>query len=246
MLLATFIVILGISEGSGRQLHEARQEIQQEGQLQCKQEASWNFSVCTTDTSEQLVTYGGGNARVAPLLGISLGSGTVALSNAAIPAARSATSGIGFRTGGAQDIENFRENINNGYLPLPTDVSFGGVVKDYYFDTTASSSTGTTATTSCSELFCPVYSAASTVDPLLVTAYEGLSGSGFSNQLYLAVGLDSGLKAADVQRKPLNIVLLLDYSGSMSSPFDAYYYDTFGNRQNLTAEGKFSSIYCSC
>jgi Ca-activated chloride channel family protein len=227
VLLAVFVLVLGISQG--RQLHQARQE---EQQPQCEQETSWDFSVCIIDTGEQPVISRGGNARVAPLLGLSHG--------AAIPTAGSATAEIGFRTGGAQDIENFRENINNGYLPLPTDVSFGGVVKDYYFDTTASSSTGITATTSCTDLFCPVYSAASTVDPLLVTAYEGPSGSGLSNQLYLAVGLETGLKAEDVQRKPLNLVLLVDYSGSMSSTFDAYYYDTFGNRQNLTAKGTAS------
>jgi hypothetical protein len=28
-----------------------------------------------------------------------------------------------------QDVENFRANIKAGYLPLPTDVSFGGIVK---------------------------------------------------------------------------------------------------------------------
>ncbi len=38
--------------------------------------------------------------------------------------------------GGAQDVENFRQNIKQGYLPLPTDVTFEGIVKDYYFDTT--------------------------------------------------------------------------------------------------------------
>lgn len=27
-------------------------------------------------------------------------------------------------SGGAQDVENFRENIKHGYLPLPTDVTF--------------------------------------------------------------------------------------------------------------------------
>ena len=42
----------------------------------------------------------------------------------------------GARAGGAQDVENFRENIKAGYLPLPTDVTFEGIVKDYYFDTT--------------------------------------------------------------------------------------------------------------
>lgn len=37
--------------------------------------------------------------------------------------------------GGAQDVENFRENIRGGYLPLPTDITYGGIVKSYYFDT---------------------------------------------------------------------------------------------------------------
>lgn len=43
---------------------------------------------------------------------------------------------LGFATGGAQDIENFRENIDSGYLPLPTDLTYEGLVKDYEFDTT--------------------------------------------------------------------------------------------------------------
>lgn len=40
-----------------------------------------------------------------------------------------------------------------------------------------------------------------------------------------AVGLDSGIQASDFKRKKLNLVLVLDVSGSMGSPFDAYYYD---------------------
>ncbi len=114
-----------------------------------------------------------------------------------------------------------------------------GVVKDYYFDTTTTPLSNSSPA-SCKDLFCPVYSAAATVDPLLVTAFQGPSNSSagaLSNDLYLAVGLDSGLKAEDVQRKPLNLVILLDYSGSMSSPFNSYYYDMFGNMKNLTAEG---------
>ncbi len=34
-----------------------------------------------------------------------------------------------------QDIENFRANVKASYLPLPTDVTYEGIVKDYYFDT---------------------------------------------------------------------------------------------------------------
>jgi Ca-activated chloride channel family protein len=42
---------------------------------------------------------------------------------------------VGLAAGGAQDAANFRENIAGGYLPQPTDVTFEGVVKDYFFDT---------------------------------------------------------------------------------------------------------------
>jgi len=31
---------------------------------------------------------------------------------------------IGFSTGGAKDVGNFRENIKQGYLPLPTDLTY--------------------------------------------------------------------------------------------------------------------------
>jgi len=48
---------------------------------------------------------------------------------------------------------------------------------------------------------------------------------------YLAVGLNSDLKESDFHRKKLNLVVVLDISGSMSSPFDRYYYDRFTGRR---------------
>ena len=42
------------------------------------------------------------------------------------------------------------------------------------------------------------------------------------------MGLNSGV--ADFQRKKLNLVVVQDFSGSMGSSFDDYYYDRFGNR----------------
>jgi hypothetical protein len=45
---------------------------------------------------------------------------------------------LGFATGGAQDVSNFRENVKAGYLPLPTDVTFEGIAEDYYFNTSRS------------------------------------------------------------------------------------------------------------
>ena len=121
---------------------------------------------------------------------------------------------IGFSTGGAKDINNFRENIKNGYLPIPTDITYEGLFYDYYFDTGQQKK--------CDKLFCPSYARAITQDPF--------SGK---DEYYLAVGLNSGIKESDFKRKKLNLIVVLDISGSMSSPFNKYYYDRFGNRHDL-------------
>jgi Ca-activated chloride channel family protein len=124
---------------------------------------------------------------------------------------------IGFAVGGSKDVNNFRENIKHGYLPLPTDMTCEGLYYGYYFDTGQ--------TKSCNKLYCPSYSYAVTRDP-------------FSNrtEYYLSVGLNSGLKESDFERKKLNLVIVLDISGSMSSPFNFYYYDQFGNQTELPWE----------
>jgi len=93
---------------------------------------------------------------------------------------------LGFATGGAKDVNNFRENIENDFLPLPSDITYEGLYYDYYFDT---------AKQECDELFCPSYAAAITNDPF--------SGE---TEYYLSVGLNSNLKASDFERKKLNLV----------------------------------------
>ncbi len=60
-------------------------------------------------------------------------------------------SDLGFATGGAKDINNFRDNIENNYLPIPEDISYEGLFYDYYFDT------GQNQEEECKELFCPSY-----------------------------------------------------------------------------------------
>ena len=48
----------------------------------------------------------------------------------------------------------------------------------------------------------------------------------------------AGLQASDFRRPRLNLVVLLDVSGSMGSPFDSYYYDAgTGKQLNLTEAG---------
>ncbi len=119
---------------------------------------------------------------------------------------------IGFSTGGAKDVENFRENINNGYFPISTDITYNGIFYDYVFDTGAK--------TESKELFSPSYSTALSKDPI-----------SDKNEYYMTVGLNSNIKQSDFARKKLNLVVVLDISGSMSSPFNSYYYDSFENNK---------------
>lgn len=143
-------------------------------------------------------------------------------SSAAGGTREAASSDMGFATGGAKDINNFRDNIENDYLPIPEDLPYEGLFYDYYFDTGQ--------TQECEELFCPSYKKFTTEDAL-------------SNETenYMTVGLNSNLNEGDFERKKLNLVLVLDVSGSMSSGFDKYYYDKFGNKrevENLTGKTK--------
>jgi len=162
---------------------------------------SVSFQVVETVIAEE--------TAASPTLGSSMGGGALpkSYSYAAAPAAASPS--IGFSVGGAKDIGNFRENIEQNYLPLPSDVTYEGLFYDYYFDTGEAAQ--------CKKLFCPSYSYAVSLDPV--------SGQ---PQYYLSVGLNSGI--TDFQRKKLNLVVVLDFSGSMGSPFDQYYYDRFGNK----------------
>jgi len=115
-------------------------------------------------------------------------------------------SSVGFSVGGAKDIDNFRFNIENGFMPLEESITYEGLFYDYYFNT------GNQET--CEELFCPSYSSAVSKNPM--------TGK---DEYFLQVGLNSNIKKADFKRKRLNLVVVLDISGSMDAPFDSYYYD---------------------
>lgn len=115
---------------------------------------------------------------------------------------------IGYSVGGAKDIDNFRKNIDENYLPQYSDLTYEGLFYDYYFETGAKSE--------CTELFCPSYSYALTKDPFSK-----------KDDYYLSVGLNSGIKENDFKRKKLNLVIVLDISGSMGAQFNDYYYDQF-------------------
>ena len=133
---------------------------------------------------------------------------------------------LGFSTGGAKDVENFRENIKNRYLPISTDLTYNGLFYDYYFNT---GKDGNSEGNNSNEMFYPTYSTAVSKDPI----------SGHS-EYYMTVGLNSNIKESDFQRKKLNLVVVMDVSGSMSSGFNAYYYDgrSFGEDKNSDTRSK--------
>ncbi len=113
---------------------------------------------------------------------------------------------VGLSTGGAKDVNNFRENIKNNYFPISTDITYNGMFYDYVFDTGKKNES--------TELFSPAYSTAISKDPI-----------SDKNEYYMTVGLNSNIKESDFSRKKLNLVVVLDISGSMSSNFNSYYYD---------------------
>lgn len=125
---------------------------------------------------------------------------------------------LGLSVGGAKNVQNFRENIKNGYLPISTDITYNGLFYDYYFNTGK--------TKPSEDLFSPTYSTAVSKDPIS-GAYE----------YYMTVGLNSNIKENDFKRKKLNLIVVMDVSGSMSSGFNRYYYD----RNNLEDEENYDN-----
>ncbi|WP_226012123.1 vWA domain-containing protein [Halomicrobium salinisoli] len=125
---------------------------------------------------------------------------------------------LGASVGGAQDATTFRRNVEEGYVPRPSTMTYEGLYHDYYFDTGESD---------CDRRFCPSYSQGVAEDPL-------------SNETehYLTVGLDSGLSAEGFDHEPMDVVVVLDTSGSMDSGFSEYHYDgdeSAADRRKITA-----------
>lgn len=137
-------------------------------------------------------------------------SGSSAISTQSMEASDSM---LGFSVGGAKNSTSYRNNIENNYFPLETDITYEGIYYDYYFDT------GKAESTNDGEMFYPSYSKAVSNDPI--------SGE---EEYFLSVGLNSNIKESDFKRENLNLVLVLDISGSMNSYLNNYYYDAKSNK----------------
>lgn len=126
---------------------------------------------------------------------------------------------VGLAAGGAKDVTNFRENVAQGFTPQPEAISEEGLFYDYYFETGERTAT--------EALFAPRYAAAVSEHPRTGDA-----------ERYLSVGLDSTLSVAEFDRPRLDLVAVLDVSGSMDSPFDEYYYDDQGRERKAETDGE--------
>lgn len=109
----------------------------------------------------------------------------------------------GFSTGGGKNIENFKQNIENNILPSKDSITHEGLLYQYEFDIGSRDK---------DKLFYPNYEQAVVKDP--ITNNE---------ERYLTVGLDSGLDS--FSRPPLDIMFVVDISGSMDHSIADYYYD---------------------
>ena len=118
---------------------------------------------------------------------------------------------MGFAVGGAKDVNNFRENIHNNYLPIITDLSYEGIFYDYFFDISneQQQQVQEEKADEQKQLFCPSYSMAFTTN----------------QEYFMTVELNSNLTEETFQRNPMNLIVCIDRSGSMGSSFSSYHYD---------------------
>ncbi len=167
----------------------------------------WEYLFETKKTDVMVQKTAGANTMSTPLPRMKL------MAETSVMAASPVADSLGFSVGGAKDADNFFQNLEEGYLPRYSSLTYEGLFYDYNFDTGQEEK--------CDNLFCPSYARGITRD-----LFSG------TTDYYLSVGLNSGLTEENFQRKKLNLVVVLDISGSMGAPFNAYYYDHSSNAGN--------------
>eukprot|EP01083_Nonionella_stella_P050872 135187_1 len=125
---------------------------------------------------------------------------------------------IGFAVGGARDVNHFRTCIEQRKMPPADSITYNGLFYEYYFDTGTSGTEEKEVEEDGSMLFYPSYS------------YARINKNDNSAmEYYMTVGLNSHIKEKDFQRKLLNLVIVLDQSGSMNNYFN-------GERQHMKTQ----------
>ena len=149
---------------------------------------------------------------------------------------------IGLSSGPQKDINTFRQNVNNGYMPKSTSITYDGLLNEYYFDTKDNRRNFEGYDDEKEGLlFYPsyCYGRVNTMKILQNLPYPTLEeddeyddtteededdveykGKVKEFEHYLTIGLNSNVNEKNFERNKLNLVVLLDQSGSMGSTFN--------------------------
>ncbi|MFC2074907.1 VWA domain-containing protein [Bdellovibrionota bacterium] len=103
--------------------------------------------------------------------------------------------GLNVTGGGAQDIDHFRKMVDDGYVPSSESLTVEGFLSE--FDLSLESS-------GCDQLIC--------MHPALAVDITD-----DTKKVYLQIGMNSNVSKETFERKPLNLSVVLDISGSMSA-----------------------------
>lgn len=119
---------------------------------------------------------------------------------------------IGLTFGGAKDVNNFRECIEQKIMPSKSSITYEGLLYQYFFDITNKS-----RNIPQHLLFYPTYCYARTLSKSFLSSTCNTTANEY--EYFLTVGLNSNLKKSEFKRKKLNLICVLDRSGSMAHNF---------------------------
>lgn len=113
------------------------------------------------------------------------------------PASPGAGSGGGVSFGGAQDVGEFRGILDSGGIPGPDTLDANGFFNEHF---------NAPAPASCGALLCAV--------PGMSVGRDWLTGA---HQATLQISVSTPVDPSTYQRLPMNLVIVVDHSGSMAS-----------------------------
>ena len=125
---------------------------------------------------------------------------------------------IGLSFGGSKDVNNFRKLIKNGKIPNKNDITYQGLLYEYYFDTKNNKQNNNNNYNNNNKLFYPSYCYAKTKKLILNNNNNNIDSNEY--EYYITLGLNSNIKQNEFKRKKLNLIIVLDTSESMVSSFD--------------------------